>query len=372
MLMGDKAKYLGLIFGICFATFLMSQQVSIFVGILVRTASQIEDVTEADIWVMDKQVRYYDEGIPMSDFRLYQVRGVKGVEWAVPHYRSFANIKAEKKNVQQVMLIGVDDTTMVAHPPNMVIGDWMDLKKPESLILDSAGWEYIWGDDPFEYGREVELNEKLMHVVGICDATPPFMTFPVVFTRYSEALKLVPQARNAMSFILAKSKPGEDPAQVAKNIEGHTGLQAHTADDFRWKSIDYYMERTGIPINFGITIFLGFIIGAAIAGQTFYIFVTENIKQFGALKAIGVTNAQILKMVLLQAIFVAVLGYSIGIGLTATFFTATSHVTALKGIYLLPQTMIITALAISGIVILASLVSIRKALVIDPAIVFRG
>ena len=41
------------------------------------------------------------------------------------------------------------------------------------------------------------------------------------------------------------------------------------------------MEKTGIPINFGITVVLGFIVGTAIAGQTFYLFTVENLKQFG-------------------------------------------------------------------------------------------
>jgi putative ABC transport system permease protein len=53
MLTGDRAKYLGLIFTIAFASFLLANQVSIFAGIIKRTASQIIDVVDADIWVMD-------------------------------------------------------------------------------------------------------------------------------------------------------------------------------------------------------------------------------------------------------------------------------------------------------------------------------
>lgn len=44
MLLFDQAKYIGLIFGIAFSTMLMSNQVSIFVGLMLRTASQILDV----------------------------------------------------------------------------------------------------------------------------------------------------------------------------------------------------------------------------------------------------------------------------------------------------------------------------------------
>src|ERR1700747_2806742 len=87
MLTGDRSKYLGLIFGVGFATLLMSQQVSIFAGIMRRTASQILDVRDADIWVMDDKVRYIDEVPGLPDTELQRVRGVPGVAWAVRMYK---------------------------------------------------------------------------------------------------------------------------------------------------------------------------------------------------------------------------------------------------------------------------------------------
>ncbi len=87
MLTGDRVKFLGLVFGVTFATFLMSQQVSVFVGIVARSASQIVDVRDASIWVMDPRVRHFDEapGLPRGD--LQRVQGVEGVQWAVPFYK---------------------------------------------------------------------------------------------------------------------------------------------------------------------------------------------------------------------------------------------------------------------------------------------
>ena len=67
MLTGDRAKYLGLIFAIAFCTFLLENQTSIFGGILRRTGSQILDVTDADIWVMDPKVQFIDEHIDHPD-----------------------------------------------------------------------------------------------------------------------------------------------------------------------------------------------------------------------------------------------------------------------------------------------------------------
>jgi putative ABC transport system permease protein len=164
-----------------------------------------------------------------------------------------------------------------------------------------------------------------------------------------------------------------DPHVLAQRISAETGLKALTWSDFAVATIGYYLKRTGIPVNFGITVALGFIVGAAVVGQTFYIFVIENLRQFGALKAMGVANGTILRMVLLQAIVVASIGYAIGIGLCAGFFEITSRISInLRGFELPWQVAAGTACAILAIIVIASFASIRKVMVVDPAIVFRG
>src|SRR5262249_47295469 len=95
MLTGDRGKYLGLIFGVTFATLLMAQQVSIFIGIMDRTASQINDVHDAEIWVMDDKVRQVDEVPGQPDIALYQVRGVPGVGWAARFYKGQVRARLE-------------------------------------------------------------------------------------------------------------------------------------------------------------------------------------------------------------------------------------------------------------------------------------
>ena len=139
--------------------------------------------------------------------------------------------------------------------------------------------------------------------------TAPFQTFPVMYCRYSQALQYVPRERNALCFVIAAAHADVDPGEVCRRIRDRTGLAAYDSWSFVWLTIGYYMRSTGIPVNFGITVALGFIVGTAIAGQTFYLFTLENLKQFGALKAMGVTNKRILAMILLQA---AVVGGQIG------------------------------------------------------------
>ena len=61
MLVGDRAKYLGIIMGLTFASLLITQQSSIFLGLMTRTFGFLTDTTLPDIWVMDPKVQYIDD-----------------------------------------------------------------------------------------------------------------------------------------------------------------------------------------------------------------------------------------------------------------------------------------------------------------------
>jgi putative ABC transport system permease protein len=132
------------------------------------------------------------------------------------------------------------------------------------------------------------------------------------------------------------------------------------------------MKHTGIPVNFGITIAIALLIGLVVSGQTFYLFTVENLKQFGALKAIGVTNKRLIGMILLQALTVGFIGYALGTGLAALFFEVMSHKIATRGIILLWHNVVGVGVLMFLVVIASSLLSIRRVLVLEPAAVFRG
>jgi putative ABC transport system permease protein len=373
MLLGDRVKYLSLIFGIAFSTMLMSNQVSIFMGLMLRTASQILDVHEADIWVMDPRVKYVDEIEPMTDIQLERVRGVPGVEWAVPFLKNLAVAHTRGGALQQVIILGVDDTTLVGVAPHLLAGSVENLRQPDAVIIDRAGYMFMWPGEPFTLGKTIEINDRRAVIAGICDASAPFATFPVVYTTYSRAVNYAGVSRKQLSFVLVRAATGQSPSDLARRISTETGLKALTWQAFTWETIMYYIEQTGIPVNFGITVALGFIVGAAVVGQTYYIFVLENLRYFGALKAIGVANGTIIRMVLLQAAVVGGLGYMIGVGLCSLFFEISSRTSInLRGFILPWQVAAGTAGAVFVIILIASLASVRKVLVLDPAVVFRG
>ncbi len=371
MLTGDRSKYLGIIFGVAFASLLMAHQVSIFAGIMRRTTSQIRDIREAKIWVMHPEAKYVEEIEPLSETDLPRVRGVEGVAWAVRFYKGLLRARLPEGSFRQVLVLGIDDATLVGAPQTMVMGTLADLRQPDAVLLDEAGFKYLWPGEPFVLGKTLELNDRRAVLVGICKASAPFQTFPIMYTRYSQATLFAPPERKLMSFVLAAPKEGRDVDEVCRAISEQTGLKAMSGDEFEWMTIRYYIRNTGIPFNYGITVLHGYIVGVANAGPTFYLFTLENLKQFGALKAMGVSNPRIVGMVLLQAFVVGLIGYGIGMGVAAAFFEGTKNAPALQGFFMPWQVMVIVGGAVLLIVLLSSIVSIRRVLVLEPAIVFR-
>jgi putative ABC transport system permease protein len=395
MLTGDTTKYLGIVFGVAFASLLMSQQMAIFCGLMRNTTSQVRDIEGGDIWVMDKSVQFVDDIKPMSEGKLQVVRGVPGVAWAVRLYKGIGKARLADGNYQQMILIGVDDASLtgVPRPDRVLVGRVEDLRRPDAVMIDEFGWRYLFPGEPFAPGRTLEMNDKRAVIVGLCQCNPTFQTFPILYCTYSQAVKFVPQERKTLTFILAKASPtavGPPPdptarkcpfgfadtsraAEVARAIRRETGLTAYTNDQFFWVTISYYMERTGIPINFGITVFLGFVVGCAIAGQTFYLFTIENLKQFGALKAMGVSNGRIVGMVMLQGSLVGAIGFGLGLGGAAAFgvvfpLLATS---APPSFYLGWQVVALTAGAVAAIMTLSAVMSLKKVLFLEAGVVFR-
>ena len=372
MLTGDRAKYLGLIFAVAFCTFLLENQTSIFAGILNRTGSQILDVTDADVWVMDPNTEYFEQTKALKDTDLTRVRGVDGVEWAVNLFKATPVARTRAGKFASCILLGLDDATLAGAPRKMLLGSWERLREPDSVVIDKAGYILLFPDEPLELGRELEMNDHRVTIVGISDAAAPFLSFPVVHARYSEAVNFVGRERTQLAYVLVRPQPGISAEEISHRIVAQTGLRARTTDEFRWDCIRYYLKNTGIPVNFGITITIALIVGTVVAGQTFYLFTIENLKQFGALKAIGVTNWRLIGMVLLQAFTVGLMGFSLGTGMAAAFFEMTLRLIATRGLILMWQNVVLTGGCILLVVVIASLLSIRRVVVLEAATVFRG
>jgi putative ABC transport system permease protein len=379
MLMGDRAKFFGILMGLTFASLLITQQMAIFVGLMTRTYGFVTDAQLPDIWVMDPKVQFVDDMKPLQETQLYRTRGVEGVDWAVPMYRGFLRARLEDGNFQMCIVNGIDDATLIGGPARMVEGKLEDLRRSEGVIVDRVMANdklakppaYPGGPRiPLKLGDLLEINDHRAVVVGFCETSPTLMSQPTIYTTYSRALTFAPRERKLMTFVLVKAKPGAPVDEVCRRIDAATGLKARPKKDVENLTYDYYMKYTGIPVNFGIAVALGFLVGTAIAGQTFYNFTLENLRHFGALKAMGASNRTLLGMIILQAVLVGGIGYGLGVGLAACFGEVTKN-TALA--FHFPWWLLgMSAGSVALICVLSALVSIRKVFKLEPAIVFKG
>jgi putative ABC transport system permease protein len=377
MLMGDTSKYIGIIIGVTFAALIMTQQPAIFVGLMSRTFGFIQDTRYPDLWIMDPKLQFVDDIKPIQDTELLRVRGVEGVAWAVPMYKSILRARTETGSFENVIIIGLDDATMIGGPGKMVAGRLADLRRSDAIILDTEGAKKLSTRTdkngaviPLGINDTIEINDKRAVIVGIAEISKTFQWLPMVYTTYTRALNYAPAERLKLSFILAGLKPGTDAATVSARIKERTDLLALTNQEFSDMTLNYFMEKTGIPINFGISTLLGFLVGAAIAGQMFYNFTHENLRQFGALKAMGASTGMLVRMIILQALLVGFTGWGIGVGLASWFgFAMRKSVLAFK---LVPGILLISAAGVFLIITIASLISIRKVVKLEPAIVFKS
>jgi len=381
MLMGDRLKYLGLVAGLAFATMLITQQASILVGMAKQTQTFIDEVRSAggpDLWVMDPQVNFSEDAKPLSDTALYRVRGIEGVEWGVPLYKGWLKAQLPDGTLMTVIVVGVDDATLIGAPATLTDGTRSeDLRRDRAIFVDAKDLatkfeltRFRDGPRAMRVGDTIAINDFEARVVGTHRLSPSFFWDPVIYTTYSRALQMAPPERRLMNFVLAKVKPGHEHADVARRIEAATGLIARSNDDFKFVTSSYILEKTGILINFGLAVGLGLVIGLLVAAQTLYNFTLDNLRHFGALKAMGAGNGKIVRMMMVQVCTVGVMGYGIGLGAACVLgWVIVQTDLAFRMTWHIP---VLAAVALAGILVVAGALSLTRVLRLEPAIVFRS
>lgn len=372
MLMGDRARYIMLISALTFASLLMTQQSSVFMGLMRWTTATLRN-TSAPIWVMDPKVDQVNETKSLRDTDLARVRSVSGVAWAVPLYFSIQQARLFDGSFKSIQLMGLDSATLIGSPPILIQGQLKDLRQANAVIVDRVGIEKLSEGRKtlLTVGDSFEINDHEARIVGICEGARSFFGYPFIYTTYDRAVEMTPKRRKNLSFILAQPLKDQDINEITKRINEQTGLKALSEEQFFWSTIWWFIRNTGIPISFGTTILLGFIVGIAVSGQTFYTFVLENLGNLGALKAMGASNALLRRMLLLQAFLVGFIGYGLGVGIAAVFGYSTLK--AGQPPFHMPYHVLFTTLGtILFICSVAALIGIRKVSKIDAAEVFRG
>lgn len=368
LLVNDKGKFFALITGLTFAVFLIMQMTASFSGIMLRTASEIINLG-AKMWVMDPSVTNARDNIPMPSYVLDAARSINGVKFAVPIYLGGGLLRLKSGDYQSAMIIGLDDATLFGRP-KIIEGNINAIYNSDAFILikDSDAQKL---QDP-HVGTIFEVNDHRGEIVALAKSSVgELFGSPTLYTLYSRAIQFLPGTRYTMSFVLLEPKSSKDIVHIKEEIKklGYMGL---TQQEFIDKNTNYYMYRTGIGTNVLIMTFISFLVGLSIAGQTFYTFVLENIEKFGALKAMGAKNRELIHMILFQAVIVGFLGFGFGVLLSSLLIALAKFRLPNYAPVITLGTMFFSLFLVLVIISFSSYIGIRRVIKIEPFEIFRG
>ncbi len=135
--------------------------------------------------------------------------------------------------------------------------------------------------------------------------------------------------------------------------------------------MQYVLDNTGIPVGFGVSLFLAFTVGMAITAQTFLQFSLQNEKYLAALKAMGLTVTRLVLILFLQGTIMVSLSFGIGGGLASLIGIIAGSAGSLP-FYMPWQLVAISFACILTLGIASTTFSAIKVLKLEPATVFRS
>jgi putative ABC transport system permease protein len=364
----DKPKSFGALFGVIISIFLVGQQTGIFT-FLTNAMSYLVRTNNQYVWVTDNKTTNVNALAPV-DIRLgNEIESMPGVKKAHPLVISSGAARFPNGTSAGMSVIGMnipefhglnrnflkEGTTSDLIPTGAVSTDFFDKK----ALGESKIGDYF------------EINGKQVYIAALTRGARAFGGGLFSYTTIERARYLGNVNKSKASAFLVEVKDPKKMKEVTKYINANVpGVKAWMPDEFASETIFTVLRSSGIAISFGTLIVFAIISGFIIIGLTLYSAAIDRIKDYGTLKAIGATNWYIRKLILMQAVIYALIGFAIGYALIEGFRSGIANAGTL---FEFSNTMklaffIITAvIAISG-----TLFAIKRITKLEPASVFRS
>jgi putative ABC transport system permease protein len=362
----EKGRFAVTAIGIAASIMLILFGVGMAVGIW-DSMITVVDHSNADIWVLNSQNVDLVQGQSiLQENVLTQIQAVNGVKSVAPLIYSLSI--AEKAGAKQtVEIVGVDASSGLVLPWNLVSGSISSLNTNNSVIVDESAQ---MGLGKLSVGDKITINNSSEQVVGVCSGAKTFF-YPFVFTSNQNAQKLCNVNGNETNYMLVSVQQLQDTTQIAKQISQISGVNALPKSEVRANTVNYMLYKSGIGTMVGVFAGVGLFVAVTIVSLTTYTATMERIPEYGTLKAIGAAKRDIYKILIEQTFWPATIGFIAGLALSlAATFVITS-------VTIMPiEITVQLVVAVYGLTVLlsvlGSLLSIRKVSKIDPAIVFRA
>jgi putative ABC transport system permease protein len=180
---------------------------------------------------------------------------------------------------------------------------------------------------------------------------------------------LIDASANQASYALVRVAPDADLEQVRADLIARLqDREVLTQQEFRTRSVDYWLFQTGAGAALIAGAALGMIVGVVIVAQTLYSSTKDHLNEFATLRALGASAGYIHKVILIQAMLSAVVGYAIGMVISLLVIWVSKDSTLF--IIMTPGLALLLFALTIGMCALAAVSAIFKVTRIDPAGVF--
>jgi putative ABC transport system permease protein len=278
----------------------------------------------------------------------------------------FVNWRKPKGGSTAALLVGSEIREGSTLPWSVTEGSASALAAPSAVAVDSTYFQEL---GITRMGDRAEINNMDVTVQAVTKGIRSFTTLPYVFTTLSTARTLLGAPADQSSYTLVKAAPGtsiEDlRAAIAKRLPDAEIL---THAEFRKRSLDYWLFETGAGAALIAGALLGIIVGMVIVAQTLYASTKDHLNEFATLRALGASAGYINKVILIQAMLSAMIGYVLGMALSLAVIWAAEDSTLL--IVMTPNLALMLLALTVGMCVLAAICAIFKVIRIDPAVVF--
>ncbi|MEX0271024.1 FtsX-like permease family protein [Leptolyngbyaceae cyanobacterium UHCC 1019] len=392
--------------GIMFAVSLVTIQVGILDGFS-RSTTRLIEQSNADLWVTSKEMLQLEITLPIPLQRLTQAREVEGVAHAEAIISRNSLWLDTNEKIVPIRVWGFNPTGRLFGNWAIAQGTSAALKEPYTFITDRSNLNALNLKKVGETGKIVPLKAKL---VGLSEYTQSMASSTSIYASLESANAFTsglgsslnctvnsgdidcknplsttdiplgePQSQprrlnlaDPITYVLVQAKPGQDLQVLKQRLEAKLpNTRAYTQEEMALITRSFWRERTGIGFILGLGAAVGVIVGIVVVSQILYSSVSDHLKEFGTLKAMGASDWVIYGVITEQALWMAILGY---IPSMALCWGLGAWTVAAKGIVILITPT--TAIAVFGLTVFmcvgSALIAIQKVTHVDPAIVFKA
>lgn len=363
----DRLSLLVTLVGIVFSVVLVAVQLGIFQGTKLLLNSVI-DHAEADLWVVPLETKSFDDPYLLNGREKQAMLSTPGVASVNEMLVNFGNWRKPSGGLTVVAIVGLDDLPNGKLPWDIEQGSASSIMAPNGVAVDAVYFEELGVK---KLGDRAEINGFAVNVTAVTRGIRSFTTVPYVFTTIANARAMLDAAPEQAAFIRVKLSPGADLEEVRKRLAFRMPqTDVITQEQFRDRNINRWLFGTGAGVALIAGTALGIIVGIVIVAQTLYASTKDHLNEFATLRALGASAGYINKVILIQAILSAVLGYLMGMGLSLILVWAFRVTESeLPIVMTLGLAGFLFALTV-GMCVLAAIGAIFKVIRIDPAAVF--